>query len=363
LVATLAVGYPTPSKAVDDEPIRNGDVALLRIAFGSCNDQEKSQSYWNNIDRYFSEKSGPGYPDVWVWAGDIVYADTENIDELEVAYTTVENGDYQRFARGCAMSSCKIVGIWDDHDFGNNNLAGDDPSQQSQFINLTKPQRKAALVNFLGEPTRSAVAERKQMYAAYDFERDGLVVRLNLLDLRYDRQNEGATNRIMGRDQWDWLRDSLMDEVVDFHLIVSTTQVLRTDVSKDTWAQFPSQREKLFQLIGDSPAQGILLLTGDIHAGEISRLTDDEARKYGIDFPLYEITSSGLNKLRCWGFWCRYDWENPYRESFVAKTNFGEIYIVRSVDREVVILATIRSSQSTKTEILLRTKVKYTPRT
>ena len=40
---------------------------VTRIAFGSCNKHDKPQDYWRRIR---ARK-----PDVWVWLGDIVYAD------------------------------------------------------------------------------------------------------------------------------------------------------------------------------------------------------------------------------------------------------------------------------------------------
>lgn len=363
-VLLVETGYSMPSPVVKEPPVTGND-NLLRIAFGSCNNHEKSQAYWKAIVDYFGDEHGSGYPDAWIWAGDIVYADTESYAELEHAYATVKNSDYGAFAKNCEKSGCRIVGVWDDHDFGDNNLVGDlgpNPPVDSPFKKLTKALRKALLVNFLGEPTRSKTAEREQVYAAYDFVRDGVSVRLILLDLRYDRQEPGDDAKIMAQAQWTWLRENLMDESVDLHLIVSSTQVLRQDIEKDTWEEYPKQRKQLLELIGDSPAQGIVLLTGDIHAAEISRLGTVEEDLYGIDYPLYEITASGLNRLRCVLFFCGYSWQNAYREGFVIKKNFGEIDIAKSANGVLVLLATLRSSESPETGVLLRKNIRFTPR-
>jgi hypothetical protein len=97
-----------------------------------------------------------------------VYADTDSSTELKVVYEVVNNGDYKEFKKGCEGSDCKIVGIWDDHDFGNNNLVGnpvgsseDDEMARAQLARLLRSERKALLVEFLGEPTKSEITPGK----------------------------------------------------------------------------------------------------------------------------------------------------------------------------------------------------------
>ena len=52
---------------------------------------------------------------------------------------------------------------------------------------------------------------------------------------------------------------------------------------------FPHEREKLFNLLHASGRGGIVVLSGDRHRGEISRMDG------ALDYPLYDLTSSGLN--------------------------------------------------------------------
>lgn len=59
----LRVVHPPRAEAALDS-----SRVVTRIAFGSCNKHDRDQSYWRRIrDRK---------PDLWVWLGDIVYADT-----------------------------------------------------------------------------------------------------------------------------------------------------------------------------------------------------------------------------------------------------------------------------------------------
>ena len=48
------------------------------IAFGSCNKHDSPNLLWDDIQ---AEN-----PDVWIWGGDIVYADTDDMVELRRVY-------------------------------------------------------------------------------------------------------------------------------------------------------------------------------------------------------------------------------------------------------------------------------------
>ncbi|MEM1358390.1 MAG: hypothetical protein AAGF89_09335, partial [Bacteroidota bacterium] len=57
-----------------------GQVGLLNmeedfvIAFGSCNNQRRAQDYWPVI--------GEKKPDVWLWLGDNIYSDTDDMQQM-----------------------------------------------------------------------------------------------------------------------------------------------------------------------------------------------------------------------------------------------------------------------------------------
>lgn len=360
----LAGCIGNPTRVINEPKLTNSGEAL-EIAFGSCNNHKQSQSYFNNINNHFSSENERGYPDYWIWAGDIVYADTDDLTELRKAYESVSYRQYANFAKGCRRDGCEILGIWDDHDFGNNNLVGDPPSgttAEEQLDRLGKPQRKAKLVSFLGEPTASAVRDHDQAYSCHDVDRADIKTRVSLLDLRWDRQDPGGSANIMHKDQWAWLEENLADPDVDLHLIVTSTQVLRMDTAKDTWGEYPKERARLLRLLGQHQGQGLILLSGDIHAAEVSRLGAEEAKRYGIHFPLYEITSSGLNRLRCKLGVCLYGWENPYRKGFAAKHNFGKIIAQRGPDSALLVDARLLSTESPQTPELLSKGIRFEPR-
>ena len=56
------------------------------------------------------------HPDVWIWLGDIVYADTYDATELAAEFKKLKtHEDYAQIAKESV-----VLGIYDDHDFGKN---------------------------------------------------------------------------------------------------------------------------------------------------------------------------------------------------------------------------------------------------
>ena len=78
------------------------------IAFGSCNDQNLANPLWDDI---LANK-----PSYWIWGGDNIYSDTDDMDLMRSHYDELLNDPlYQNLRR-----DLKILGTWDDHDYGLN---------------------------------------------------------------------------------------------------------------------------------------------------------------------------------------------------------------------------------------------------
>ena len=58
----------------------------------------------------------------------------------------------------------------------------------------------------------------------------------------------------------------------------------------EKWMNFPAERERLFELLRESKAAGVVLLSGDRHLGDLSQMDA------GLGYPLFDLTSSGLNQ-------------------------------------------------------------------
>jgi hypothetical protein len=105
--------------------------AITRIAFGSCNREWRPQPLWDPILAT--------QPDLWIWLGDNIYADTQGMEAMRQKYAIqLANAGYQRLRAGVP-----IIGTWDDHDYGANNSGKEYPhkaeSQQSYLTSSTCP--------------------------------------------------------------------------------------------------------------------------------------------------------------------------------------------------------------------------------
>jgi alkaline phosphatase D len=58
----------------------------------------------------------------------------------------------------------------------------------------------------------------------------------------------------------------------------------------DEWGNYPLERQKLFDLIESTGAEGVVLLTGNVHFSEVSKLET-------IFYPIFDFTASGLDHV------------------------------------------------------------------
>jgi len=97
---------------------------------------------------------------------------------------------------------------------------------------------------------------------------------------------------ILGMLQWEWLEATLrscQEEAVDLIVVASSIQVLPEHRPlMENWNRFPGARERFLRLLTSASKTPLVLLSGDVHFGEISQA---ECRS---GMSLVEITSSGL---------------------------------------------------------------------
>ena len=91
---------------------------------------------------------------------------------------------------------------------------------------------------------------------------------------------------LLGAEQWQWL-ESQLNKQAQVRFIVSSTQVIPDGKGMSEWGNYPLERQKLFDLVQETGAGGVILLSGNVHFAEISKV---ETQAY----PLFEFTSSGL---------------------------------------------------------------------
>ncbi|MFD2513062.1 alkaline phosphatase D family protein [Pontibacter locisalis] len=263
----------TTSPVASSEPLHT-------VAFGSCNREDLPQLLWAAINQ--------SNPDVWVWLGDNIYGDSDTMAVLQRKYNMVlQEPGYQQL-----QANAKVIGVWDDHDYGKND-AGKEYEMKEESAQL--------FWDFIGEPANSPRRQQEGVYSSHTFGPDEKQVKVILLDSRYHRDSLARINKvyqvnrtgdILGEEQWEWLEKELKNSKAEINIIGNGIQILPQEQVFEKWDNFPAARKRLLNLIASSGAKGVILLSGDRHIAEISKTTVS-----GMSYPLYEVTSSGLTHV------------------------------------------------------------------
>lgn len=274
---------PSGQKQIEEkQPSMNLSHADFTIAFGSCNKQNVENVLWDAVL--------VNNPKIWIWGGDIIYADTRDMDKLKSEYDNqLNNSGYKKL-----IESTKIMGTWDDHDYGLNDGGLEfDKKQESQQLFL----------DFMGVSKTDERRQREGVYHSESIGNEKGSIKIIILDTRYFRSalvkatiskkryqpNADKNATVLGDAQWSWLTNELNTSEADFNIIVSSIQLLSREHGFETWGNFPFEVEKLKSTIVNSNAKGVLLLSGDRHISEFSKINVED-----LDYSLIDFTSSGL---------------------------------------------------------------------
>lgn len=279
------------------------------LVFASCNDQDREQPLWQPILQQA--------PDLFVWGGDNIYADTADMAKMKADYDKLASHPVYR----SLAEKTVITGTWDDHDFGKNDAGKEWPK---------KEEAKALFLDFLKVPANDIRRKQAGVYTSQTYSTEAGSIKLILLDTRtfrdslkqsstpdrrYDEWKPGEGGTVLGTEQWKWLEEELKDDSANFTLIVSSIQLLNDQHGWEKWGNHPSEAEKMKQLLSAAKAHNIIILSGDRHLAEIS--IDSLP---GKSYPLIDFTSSGLTHTYIDGA----TEGNPYRISnVIKKLNFG----------------------------------------
>ena len=261
---------------------------LTRLAFGSCNHQSAPQHMWAQI--------AAQNPQLFLMIGDNVYGDNgwdadAGLESLRASYAL--QASHPEFAGFRAKSP--MMATWDDHDFGLNDAGGSFPMRR---------WGEALFESFWSssDPVRS----RPGVYESTITGPEGKRVQVILLDTRYFRSDlkraawtrdraplgsylpdESLDKTVLGEAQWVWLEAELA-KPADVRIVVSSTQVITQAHQYEGWTNFPVERNRLLELLKGREASGLVILSGDRHAGGVYKAVHKGET-------MWELTSSALN--------------------------------------------------------------------
>ncbi|AWW74123.1 phosphodiesterase [Erythrobacter sp. KY5] len=267
------------------------DTTITRLAFGSCNHQLRPQDIWGEI----AETN----PQLFLFIGDNNYGDNgwtgeATLETLREAYRVQANTpELTAFRRQVPM-----MATWDDHDYGMNDAGG-------SFA--FRSWAETIFETFWG--SSDAVKSRPGVYDSAMFGEEGQRTQVIVLDTRYFRSDlarlpytlerpplgpyapsDDWAKTMLGEEQWKWLEQELA-KPADFRIIASSVQVITDAHDYENWENLPLEREKLYRMLAAREESGMVLLSGDRHAGGI--YTDVPEAAGGEQ--IWELTSSSLN--------------------------------------------------------------------
>lgn len=241
------------------------------IGFGSCARYQIDpvQKIWGRVQEH--------NPDLFFWLGDNMYADSTEPAIL------VQEWRRQRDVVSMQAVSRSIpqLAIWDDHDYGLNDHDKTNPLRE-QALHIFKKYWANPGYGLVDAPG----VFFKYGYGPVDFF---------FLDVRYHRDPntdpDTSSKSMLGAIQKTWLKDSLKASDAIFKIIISGSGWSNSKgPGGDSWASFLSERNELFDYIRDEKVEGVLLLSGDTHIGELNAIPWSENGGYDM----YDLVSSPL---------------------------------------------------------------------
>jgi alkaline phosphatase D len=311
LRTALLIGITLSAQSTDAQKPSPSE-PVTRVLFGSCVKQDLPTPIFQTM------MSAPA--DMAIFLGDNIYADTSDMSVMRAKYDQLAaNKDFARL-----RAAVPILATWDDHDYGVNDGGADFPMREAA---------QQEFLRFWNEPEDSPRHGREGVYDAHIFGPKGKRLQVILLDTRYFRSplktgerrvggpyvpDADPSKTMLGVGQWKWLAEQLR-KPAELRVIATGIQCIPEAAGQETWSNLPLERDRLFKLIQDTKAAGVILVSGDRHWSELSLLSED------VPYPMYELTASSFNQIHPRGT----PTENRFRASDTTyhRENYGVLTI------------------------------------
>lgn len=253
--------------------------ANFRIGFGSC-----CRIQFDADQKIFNAVVDQE-PDLFFWLGDNIYADTTEPSGIADLYRRQRS--VERMLP--LIRTTPQLAVWDDHDYAYND--GD----------RRNPIRDQALTLFKQYWANPAAGTAQTPGVFFTHSHGG--VDFFFLDDRYHRDPtdapDGPDKTMLGAGQKAWLKAALKASKAPFKVIINGVGWSFAETGSDSWTSYRHERNEIFDYIRDAKIEGVLLLSGDTHMGELNCIPWSE--KGGYD--LYDFCSSPLAQVPDNDFW------------------------------------------------------------
>lgn len=181
------------------------------------------------------------------------------------------------------LKSTSHIAIWDDHDYGPNDIG-------SNYI--LKDESRKVFMNYFPNP--SFGMNGKGIYSLMSYSD----VDIFMLDDRWWRSADAMYDTVsgkpnvektmLGREQMQWLKNSLLFSRATFKIIAFGSQVLNPVSPSDKFLNFPAEYYELMDFLKQYKINGVVFLSGDKHHSEIIKVNREGT------YSLYDVTASPL---------------------------------------------------------------------
>jgi phosphodiesterase/alkaline phosphatase D-like protein len=220
----------------------------VTVAFASCARTGSNAQVFESIREVGA--------DLFLLTGDLHYEDLAEDRELD--YVRAYDVQLSEPAPQALYLSTPSVYMWDDHDYGPND---GDRTSRSRPAALQSYREMVPHYPFAMDSAEAPIAQ------AFSIGR----VRFLVTDLRSARDPkddpDGAEKTMMGSEQLAWFERELVSAARSHALVVWVSSVpwLVSDNVGDSWGAYPTERDKIADLVVREDIDNLVMLAGDAH--------------------------------------------------------------------------------------------------
>lgn len=229
-----------------------GEAQSLTVAFGSC-------AYTGSTHPVFDTIRGLA-PDLFIHMGDLHYEDITTNDpaRFAAAYDVVLASP----AQSALYRSVPIAYMWDDHDFGSNNSAGNSASRPA-----ARRSYRSYVPHYPLPADAGGNGPDAPIYQAFSAGR----VRFIMTDTRSEKSWPRRT--VLGAQQKEWLKQELLAARDAGYALIVWVQPDPWIAGvewwllglQDNWGAYAGERREIANFIADNGIDNLIMLSGDAH--------------------------------------------------------------------------------------------------